>query len=229
MDPTTATPAEPRPAAHPAPHVRDKHARFVRGRFVTVRSAIVRADEAKRQGRLDVLQRARQLADGRPAHSAGVLATHDSPQLDMFVLQETALRERAAQILDERLDRYARLSTGESQVLAMARLRVDVEKLAAQALARLAASEPEAAVGSAATAAFERLARLQDDLQRLEGILFAQSLLRLDPLESEALRQVCAQRFAARLPAPPRAELPVVSAPADDAETETHYPMERAR
>jgi hypothetical protein len=174
------------------PHVRNSHVRRLAGRAVPVKAAIVNVDLARRRARLATLMRAPQIATAQRGIDR-VLGTDlgsadQVGQLDCFVELQRISRARAASILDERLANYARLTPQQAAHLAMARVRVHIERHVAER-----SDQPGAA---------EQLAMHTEDLERLEAMLFAESLQQLSPDEIDAIREICACRHFDRTQQP---------------------------
>lgn len=172
---------------HLDPHLRGKHVRTIRGREFPVRASIVNAELAQQQRRLAALTKALQLAQsqapvGRRGSTPACSTPATDPQLDLLVELQNTIRRRGAQILDERLTGYARLTLDEAGHLAVARVRVAVAEVA----------------DSGAATPIAQL--LREDLERLESLLFAWSLGRLPPDDVEAVRQVTSERSLIRIP-----------------------------
>lgn len=168
-----------------SPHVRREFTRNVGGVDVPVRRTIINAEAARIQRGLKALLREMELSRPLTGSGPGLATSQFNPgslQLDLFEEARRLLRRRADQILDERLTRYARLTLGQAAHLAMANVRFAVAKVASD--------------GGGMTR--ESLAEMETDLMRLNELLFAESLARLDPADIAAVREACAERYAER-------------------------------
>lgn len=170
------------------PHARAGYLRVAKGRIASVSPTVVLRDVARRTGQLRSLEaRAASLAGltpqapaatpaaERPSHGPGGPDEHEL-QPDLFRVAEERAKQRVRSVLRDRLANYARLTPTEAAHLAMARVRI--------AIARKGAAP--------------QLAMLQDDLERLESILFIESLQRLPQDEREVLAMVLNERGVAR-------------------------------
>lgn len=162
------------------PHIRMPHTRTVRGKAFPVRASIVNAEAARQQNRLaalsQVLQLSKQNAQCAANRSSASADAGHSPQVDFVVEFERAMKARGAQILDEGVSKYARLSMQESCHLAMARVRVSINEKA----------DPQGL--------HPATEHIRADLSRLESLLFASSLTRLSAEDAAATRNVMWQR-----------------------------------
>lgn len=180
------------PGRHLDPHVRQKHVRLVGGKEFPVRASIVNIETARRQLRLSALTRVLQLSHGISPRGRRITTQNelDSPQMDLVVELQRAMRIRGEQILDEGVSKYARLTMNERGHLAMARVRVGIAESADRQNLN------------------PRTAYMREDLARLESLLFVGSLARLEPEEVIAVREASRHRLLKRMDAEAAAARP---------------------
>lgn len=170
------------------PHPRAEHTRYVRGREIKVKGTIVNSAVAARQLRLaeftQVLQRTARAESGLRAVVR--FTDVESDQLDLVDELNAAMLRRGEQILATRLSDYERLTTDERGQLAMARLRVCIDRSAQRAFDELGIEPPPVDDGPSA----------DDQLAKLESLLFMISLQRLDVFEAHGVRAAFSARNA---------------------------------
>jgi hypothetical protein len=155
-----------------SPHVRGPHKRRIGDREVPVRPSIVNQRRAREPGVLATLVETLRRTRAAPSEYTSQPEPVGRLQLDLFAEHRARLAARANKILADRVDHYARLRPIEAAHLAMARVRVHVARASSDV----------------------RRHDLELALNRLEEILFAQSLQRLDGEEAEAVREACVHR-----------------------------------